>query len=81
MTDRVRSFTVILDKEYRVDDFESILNAVSQIRGVAAVEPKVVDNRDRIAQITAATTIRSQLHRCISAVVDGQSIIIDGEKV
>lgn len=81
MTDRVRSFTVILDKEYRVDDFESILNAVSQIRGVAAVEPKVIDSRDRIALITAATAIRSQLYRCISAVVEGQVITIGGEKI
>lgn len=39
MTDRIRTMTVVLDKEYRVDDAESISDAIRMIKGVS----KVVD--------------------------------------
>jgi hypothetical protein len=53
MTDRIKGFTVTLDKDYREDDVEVILNAVKMIRGVAHVEPSLSTagdhmNRERI---------------------------------
>lgn len=37
MTDRIKTMTVMLDKEYRVDDAESISEAISMIKGVRKV--------------------------------------------
>jgi hypothetical protein len=49
MTDRVRSLTVTLDKEYRVDDVEAIVNAIKMTRGVATVENgPVVSGQDHL---------------------------------
>lgn len=44
MTDRVVSLTVILDKEYRVDDVEKIIDAIQMVKGVAHVENGPVSN-------------------------------------
>lgn len=48
MTDRVKGFTVTLDKDMREDDFESLLNAVRMIKGVAHVEPTLVTAEDHM---------------------------------
>jgi len=37
MTDRIKSLTVILDKDYREDDIEVLEQAISQLRGVLKV--------------------------------------------
>lgn len=46
MTDRVVSLTVILDQEYRVDDVERIVDAITMVRGVAEVKLGPVANVD-----------------------------------
>lgn len=46
MTDRVVSLTVILDKEYRVDDVERLIDAIQMVKGVAHVEKGPVSNVD-----------------------------------
>lgn len=38
MTDRVRYLTVILDQEYRTDDAEAFVHAISMVKGVQKVE-------------------------------------------
>ena len=38
MTDRIRVLSVCLDKEYRDDDCEAIINAIKMVRGVSDVE-------------------------------------------
>jgi hypothetical protein len=38
MTTRCRTLTVILDGEYRVDDVENIINAITMLRGVYEVK-------------------------------------------
>jgi hypothetical protein len=53
MTDRIKGFTVVLEKDLRDDDFEAIKNAVLMIRGVASIETSDVDasdwmNRERV---------------------------------
>ena len=57
MTDRVKGFTVTLDKDYRTDDVEAILNAVRMIQGVAHVEPSLVTMDDHMNR----QVIKSQL--------------------
>lgn len=53
MTDRVKGFTVILDKDIRIDDVEIVKQAISMIKHVAEVNPSIsnlddVINRGRI---------------------------------
>ncbi len=44
MTDRVKGFTVTLDKNIRIDDVEFIQNAISAIVHVVEVEPIIADD-------------------------------------
>ena len=46
MTDRIRVLSVCLDKEYRDDDCEAIINAIKMVRGVSDVEAHVEEPRD-----------------------------------
>lgn len=48
MTDRVKGFTVTLEKDIRIDDVEEILSAVRMIRGVAHVEPSIRTSEDHM---------------------------------
>lgn len=50
MTDRIKGFTVVLDKDIRVDDIEFVVNAIKIIKGVIGVESLVVDHSDYIAR-------------------------------
>lgn len=50
MTDRINAITVVLDKDMRVDDAESLLAAIRQLRGVLSVDPHVSEPGDHIAQ-------------------------------
>lgn len=38
MTDRVRTLTVVLDRDYRTDDVEGIVDAIRMTKGVAKVD-------------------------------------------
>lgn len=49
MTDRIKGFYVALEENVREDDAEPIMNAVSQLRGVLAVEPLRVESADWVA--------------------------------
>lgn len=44
MTDRAGSLTVVLDKNYRVDDLEALMNAINLFPGVFKVVPEVAEN-------------------------------------
>jgi hypothetical protein len=48
MSDRVRGFTVILERDIRDEDFEAIRQAVLIVKGVAKVEPEIVSGSDHI---------------------------------
>lgn len=51
MTDRVNGFFVTLKDDMRIDDAESIIHALSMVKGVAAVSPNVSDPEDHIARV------------------------------
>ena len=38
MTDRVKGLYVVLDKDYRTDDVEHIMNAIRMVKGVHTVD-------------------------------------------
>lgn len=53
MTDRIKGVYVALDKDYRIDDAEAILDAIKMIKGVSDVAVNITDfddwtNRSRI---------------------------------
>jgi len=50
MTDRVKGFTVTLERDIRDDDFQQILEAVEMIKGVLHVEPVLVTHQDHMVK-------------------------------
>lgn len=62
MTDRVRSITVILDRDTRDDDAQVLVDAISLMRGVSLVKlGKVVGFDDLMAREAAGREIREQI--------------------
>lgn len=57
MTDRITALTVVLAEPFRDDDAESLINAISQLRGVINVEAHVSHMTEHIAY----TRVRMEL--------------------
>lgn len=65
MTDRTHAFTVVLDREYRVDDAESIVNAIMMVKGVIDVQPHISDVDFYTAREQAKLELRKKLFEVI----------------
>tara|TARA_R100000655_G_scaffold109879_1_gene166091 strand:+ start:693 stop:905 length:213 start_codon:yes stop_codon:yes gene_type:complete len=67
MTDRVKGFTVTLEKDIRIDDVEfySILNAVKMIKGIAHVEPSISTSDDHFARQRVKMEMREKMWKII----------------
>lgn len=65
MADRVKGFTVTLEKDIRIDDVEEILNAVRCIKGVLHVEPSLSTHEDFMAQVRIKTELRHKLYEIL----------------
>ena len=50
MSDRIHYLTVALEKDYRDDDTECIINAIKMISGVIDVTPHVVNGEHWVAE-------------------------------
>ncbi len=50
MTDRIKGFAVVLDRNIRDDDAQPILDAIRQIRHVLSVTPMVSGHEDLFAR-------------------------------
>lgn len=48
MTDRVKGCWVAFTGDIREDDIKPVIDSIKQLRGVAAVETKLVDSNDWI---------------------------------
>lgn len=68
MTDRYMALTVVLEKEIREDDAESLIIAIGMIRGVAKVIPEVSDIGVSVARITAKNEIYQELFKVLNNV-------------
>ena len=68
MTDRIRHLTITLERDIRDDDLEPLLLAIRLIRGVAIVEPHVVQASDHLAREVARAEIQQQLHEAVDSV-------------
>lgn len=61
MTDRIRHLTITLDRDYRDDDVEHIVNAISMVRGVETVETRIVTSNDYWARESAILELRKEI--------------------
>ena len=46
MTDRVKGLAVVLDRDYRDDDVQVIVDAIKMIKGVLNVNPSITTGED-----------------------------------
>jgi hypothetical protein len=49
MTDRINALTITLTKDIRIDNAQSIINAILMIKGVLRVDTHVSNMEDHIA--------------------------------
>lgn len=61
MTDRVNALIVVLDKDYRDDDVESLANAIRCLRGVVSVGKNVSNIGDHVARELARTELKMKI--------------------
>lgn len=61
MTDRFNSLFVVLTKDIREDDAETLINAIKMIKGVLSVTPRVADPSDQIAYERARVEIAEKM--------------------
>lgn len=75
MTDRVRTLTVVLERDTRVDDVEVIVEAIRMTKGVLQVyydEEDVVTSDDHISRIHVYSEVREALLEMLQALGRGQ---------
>ena len=65
MTDRINAITVVLEKDMRVDDAESLLLAIKQFKGVIRAEGNVADSNDYVAQSRARSELGQKIIKVI----------------
>ena len=63
MTDRIHSYTVVLEKDIREDDAEPIINAIKIIKGVLTATPHVADINSTVAKARVRT-------ECLRNIID-----------
>ena len=66
MTDRIKGFTVTLERDIRDDDFQRIREAVEMVKGVLHVEPSISTVDDHIVK----TRLKFDITRNILKLID-----------
>ena len=77
MTDRIRTVIVALDRDYRDDDAQAILDAIRMVRGVAAVGAEIVDVEAWVSRQQVASEWRSTLIDVACALADGRTVSVE----
>ena len=62
MSDHTVVLTVVLDKDYRVDDAQYIMDAIKMIRGVASIEANVANIETYTAYARARLDLEKRLY-------------------
>jgi hypothetical protein len=65
MTDRLHTLTVVLETDMRVDDAESLISAIRQLRGVLSVTGEVSDMTAHMAQERARRELGQKIMNVI----------------
>ena len=66
MTDRVKGFNVTLESDVRIDDIETIMNAIKMIKGIVDVEPNIVTTDDLFNRVRIKNEYRNKLYKFIN---------------
>lgn len=61
MANKIKGFTVVLDKDYSSEYAEEIKNAIEMLRGVAHVETSVASSDDYIVETRTKIKISEDL--------------------
>jgi hypothetical protein len=61
MTDRIHSFTVVLDENIRDDDVQPVIDAIKMIKHVLSVTSHVADAEAYMAESRAKMELRQKL--------------------
>lgn len=70
MTDRTISLLVTLDKEYRTDDAEVIVNAINMIKGVMAVDATILTSSDQMNSHSMKQHLKKQFFDAFIQLLD-----------
>jgi hypothetical protein len=74
VTDRIQSLTVVLDGDYRVDDAEAIIEAISMIRGVQVVATtKPIDMDDYLARARVGNEFQKEILAALDKIRNGSN--------
>ena len=65
MTDRVKGFTVTLEKDIRIDDVETLMNSIKMLRGIASVTPSITTSGDHMNREMVAMEYRKKMYNFI----------------
>jgi len=65
MSDRIYSYTVILDNVYKDEDAEQITAAIRMIKGVSSVMPQVADTNTYFAMDKARNELGNKIFELI----------------
>ena len=65
MTDTVKGFTVTLEKDVRIDDIETTMQAIRMIKGIADVQPSVTNSDDLMNRMMIMVDIKKQFYQFI----------------
>lgn len=65
MTDRINSIVVVLEKDYRDDDVEPILDSIRMTKGVLSVTSNVSDHVSHMAEERARHELGQKLIKIV----------------
>lgn len=68
MSDRIKGFIVVLDKDYREEDIENLRNAILQMKGVVKVKDKITTADDYIVKERTLYQIKDKLYNFIEEI-------------
>jgi hypothetical protein len=61
MTDRIKGLTIALDRDYRDDDVQAIVDAIMMIKGVQSVKKSIANHEDWINRVQIRTDLQRRL--------------------
>lgn len=70
MTDRIKGLTVTLDRDYRDDDVEAIVDAIKMIKGVIDVELHVTEIEDHMARARVRYDVQDAILGVLKQITD-----------
>lgn len=70
MTDRIKGLTVVLEKSYREDDCDEIINAITMLKGVVSVKKHIMKNEDFFLRERFRRELARQFYEMLEKEVD-----------